>query len=75
MAGGSRGVRSLLHPLLPPPQDWQEIVSLYEKENTYLGKAALAAGRLRRALWGVSVGDFRSLNWDEDGAGRERGRM
>ncbi|KAK4808776.1 hypothetical protein QYF61_027261 [Mycteria americana] len=33
-------------------KDWQEIVSLYEKENTYLGKAALAAGRLRRALGG-----------------------
>ncbi|KFM13229.1 CDK5 regulatory subunit-associated protein 3, partial [Aptenodytes forsteri] len=28
-------------------KDWQEIVSLYEKENTYLGKAALAAGRFR----------------------------
>uniref|UniRef100_A0A8C0HLD9 CDK5 regulatory subunit associated protein 3 n=1 Tax=Buteo japonicus TaxID=224669 RepID=A0A8C0HLD9_9AVES len=51
-------------------KDWQEIVSLYEKENTYLGKAA----RLRRALWGVSVSGFRSPNWDEDGAGRERGR-
>lgn len=74
MASSSRGVSSLLHPLLPPPQDWQEIVSLYEKENTYLGKAALAAGRLQRALWEVSGGDFQSPNWDEDGAGRERGR-
>ncbi|XP_009893695.1 PREDICTED: CDK5 regulatory subunit-associated protein 3, partial [Charadrius vociferus] len=36
-------------------KDWQEIVSLYEKENTYLGKAALAAGRLWRALGGVSA--------------------
>ncbi|NXW11937.1 CK5P3 protein, partial [Fregetta grallaria] len=33
-------VRSLPHPLLPPPQDWQEIVSLYEKENTYLAELA-----------------------------------
>lgn len=24
-----------------PSQDWQEIVSLYEKDNTYLGKSTL----------------------------------
>lgn len=75
MAGDSWRIRSLPHLLLPPPQDWQEIVSLYEKENTYLGKAALAAGRLWRALGGVSVGGVWSPNWDEDGMGREKGRM
>lgn len=26
---------------LSPSQDWQEIISLYEKDNTYLGKVTL----------------------------------
>lgn len=41
------------HPLLPPPQDWQEIVALYEKDNTYLGTAVGCPGRGRCAVpWG-----------------------
>ena len=58
-AGVSAASRTLC--FLLPPQDWQEIVSLYEKENTYLGKAALAAGRLRRALW-VAVSGWLSVS-------------
>lgn len=57
------------HPHLLPPQDWQEIVSLYEKENTYLGEAAPEG-----ALWRGSMGGFQSPNWDEDGACRGRGQ-